>query len=125
MTYYGRGLRSRQGIRLYYYLDPLGKEPVGFSTFFLLAFVSHDCRPNCTFLAWSWDVFDSEGGGFRKSGILGRKPFVDLIGFSSTGLWLRLCGELRVKGCFFCCFSVWACTWSIGFDDTLRHSLGF
>eukprot|EP00439_Symbiodinium_sp_Y106_P060727 s913_g9.t1 len=25
----------------------LGGEPVGFSTFFLPAFVSHDCRPNC------------------------------------------------------------------------------
>ncbi|CAE7319895.1 unnamed protein product [Symbiodinium sp. CCMP2592] len=56
------------------------EEPVGFSTFFLPAFVSHDCRPNCTLLAWPWDVFDSEGGGFRKSGILRSKPFVDLIG---------------------------------------------
>ena len=33
------------------------QEPVGFSTFFLPAFISHDCRPNCMWHYESWAFF--------------------------------------------------------------------
>lgn len=36
------------------------QEPVGFSTFFLPAFISHDCRPNCMWHYDSW-AFGCEG----------------------------------------------------------------